>query len=128
VVWRCAAAASLRQVPDPAEADAMLRQALLRAADDLAELDVARWRPEVADELMALRRPGDLEVPHGVSPRAQRMLGTAVRCRTIVDLALMDDGGAVSGHEVSRRRAVLRPLDHAARRALVAACSYPDQR
>jgi hypothetical protein len=124
VVWRCHPASSVRQVPDPSEADTMLRQALVRAADALAGLDVARWRPEVADELIALRQPAELDVPHGTSPRAQRMLGLAVRCRRIVDLALADDGGAVSSHEISRRREALLPLDQAARRAMVAACSF----
>jgi hypothetical protein len=47
----------------------------------------------------------------------------AMRCRTIVDLALDDDGGAVSATEADARRAALAPLDHAARRGLVAACS-----
>jgi hypothetical protein len=124
VVWRCLPAISLRQMPDPSEADTALRQALVRAADDLAALDVARWRPEVADELMSLRRPHDLALPSGTSARAGRMLGLATRCRSIVELALEDDGGAVSAHEAARRREALLPLDHAARRALVAACSY----
>jgi hypothetical protein len=94
-------------------------------ADALADLDVARWRPEVADELMALRRTDDLEVPDGTSPRAQRMVALATRCRRIVALALADDGGAVTAAEADRRRDALRPLDRAARRALVAACSHP---
>ncbi len=128
VVWQCLPAKSLRQVPDPAEADTSLRQALLRAADDLAALDVARWRPDVADELMALRRPHDLALPDGTSPRAGRMIGLATRCRTIVSLALEDDGAAVSAHDAARRREVLLPLDHAARRALVAACTFSRER
>lgn len=125
VVWRCLAAQERRQLPDLAEADTALRAALPRAADELAALDVARWRPEVADELMALRRPQELVVPPGMEPRAQRMLALGLRCRTIVDLALADDGGAVTASEADRRREVLRPLDRAARRAVVAACSHP---
>jgi len=128
VVWQCLPATSARQVPDPSEADTMLRQALVRAADELAALDVARWRPEIADELMALRRPHDLVLPAGTSERASRMLGLATRCRAIVDLALEDDGWAISAHEVARRRDALLPLDHAARRALVAACSFSRER
>ncbi len=124
VVWQCLPAVSLRQVPDPSEADTLLRQTVLRAAEDLAELDVARWRPEVADELMALRKPHDLDLPPGTPERASRMLGLASRCRVIVDLALADDGGAISAVEAGRRREALRPLDHAARRALVAACTF----
>jgi hypothetical protein len=41
----------------------------------------------------------------------------------IVDLALEDDGGAVTAHEMESRRAALVPLGRAGRRALVAACS-----
>jgi hypothetical protein len=122
VVWRCLPAAGHRQVPDLPEADTALRAALPAAADALASLDVARWRPEVADELLALRRTDDLPVPPGTDPRAQRVLALAGRCRRIVALALRDDGGAVTAVEADRRRAALLPLDRTARRAVVAAC------
>lgn len=128
VVWQAVPAETARQVPDPSEADQQLRRALVAAADDLAALDVARWRPEVADELMALRRPVDLRLPPGTTERAARMLGAALRCRRIVDLALEDDGAAVSAQEIARRRDALLPLDHAARRAVVAACTYASER
>ena len=39
---------------------------------------------------MALRRPQELPVPAGMDARAQRMLALATRCRTIVELALVD--------------------------------------
>ncbi len=123
VTWRLHAATSRRQVPDRFEADTALRQELVHAAETLARLDVARWRPEVADELMALRRVSDLTFPPRWEARAVRLASLAARCRTIVDLALDDDGGAVSAAEADARRAALAPLDHAARRALVAACS-----
>jgi hypothetical protein len=41
----------------------------------------------------------------------------------VVELALEDDGGALSAHEIAQRREALLPLDRAGRRALVAACS-----
>lgn len=123
VVWTFQEACSRRQVPDVAEADTGLRQAVLVAAKSLAALDVARWRPEVADELMALRRTPDLAFPATWEARAVRLASLAVRCRTIVDLALDDEGGAVTAAEADARRAALTPLDHAARRGLVAACS-----
>ncbi len=122
VVWRCLPATAARQVPDLPEADTGLRTALPAAAEALADLDVARWRPEVADELMALRRTTDLPVPPGTDSRAQRVLSLAARCRRIVALALLDEGGAVTAAEADRRREALRPLDRAARRAVVAAC------
>lgn len=128
VTWRLFPASARRQVPDLAEADTMLRRAVLDAADTLARLDVARWRPEVADELMALRRPVDLTFPAGWEPRAVRVASLAARCRTIVDLALEDEGGAVTAGEADARRTALAPLDHAARRGIVAACSVPPGR
>jgi hypothetical protein len=128
VTWTCHLAVSRRHVPDPAEADTSLRQALVKASDALADLDVARWRPDVADDLMALRRPVDVGFPSGMTPRAVRLASLATRCRAIVDLALADDGGSVTAAEADARRAALTPLDHAARRGLVAACSFPWER
>lgn len=128
VMWTYYEANSRRQVPDPSEADTSLRQAVLTAADTLAELDVGRWRPEVADELMALRTTVDLRFPHGMAPRALKLVSMSTRCLTIVGLALQDEGGAVSAVEADQRRAALIPLDRAARRGLVAACSFPWER
>ena len=55
----------------------------LGAADALADLDVARWRPEVADELMALRRPHrPRAAPPGTdAARAGASGQLATRCR-----------------------------------------------
>jgi hypothetical protein len=125
VVWRCLPAASRRQVPSLAEADTDLRATLPRAADALADLEVARWRPEVADELMALRSGDPLLLPPGADPRVARVVDLADRCRHVVDLALEDDGGAITAYETAARREPLVRLDAAARRALVAACSSP---
>jgi len=112
-----------RQVPDLGEADRGLRLALSTTADTLADLDVARWRPEVADQLMDLRRPVLDAPPPGVPALCGALASRSLRAVTIVGLALDDDGAAVSAHEIDIRRAALRPLDRAARRALVAACS-----
>ena len=125
VQWRVMTAHSHRQLPDPSEADAALRRTLLDTAETLVDLDVARWRPELADELMALRRATDLVLPGGMAPRAVRLVELSTRCRVIVELALEDEGGAVTGVEADTRRTALVPLDHAARRGLVAACSFP---
>lgn len=125
VVWTCHPAVSSRQVPDPSEADQSLRRELVRTSEALADLDLARWKPEVADELIALRRAADFVFPDAMSPRAVRLAALATRCRTVVDLALEDDGGSVTAAEADARRQALRPLDHAARRGLVAACSFP---
>jgi hypothetical protein len=112
-----------RQVPDVGEADRALRSALLETADELARLEVARWRPEVADELMNLRHPRPVEAPRGVPSRCLALAGRGMQAMTIVELALVDDGGAISAAETTERRSALVSLERAARRALVAACS-----
>ena len=112
-----------RPLTDVGEADRRLRTALVQAADELAALDVARWRPEVAAELADLRRVPRLDAPPGTPPRCVELAARALQAAAIVDLALGDDGGAVSLGEVERRRTALRGLATAARHALVAACS-----
>jgi hypothetical protein len=114
-----------RQVPDIGEADRALRSALLETAEDLARLDVARWRPEVADELTDLRHPRPVAAPPGVPTRCLALAGRGMQAMTIVELALQDDGGALSASEAEQRRSALADLERASRRALVAACS-PD--
>jgi hypothetical protein len=118
-----------RQVPDVGEADRALRSSLLETADELARLEVARWRPEVADELMDLRHPHPVQAPRGVPARCLALAGRGMQAMTIVELALVDDGGAISAAETTERRSALGSLERAARRALVAACSpevWPD--
>jgi hypothetical protein len=61
--------------------------------------------------------------PPGVPSRCIDLAGRALAARAIVDLALEDDGGSVSLSEAQARQAALLPLERAARRALVAACS-----
>jgi hypothetical protein len=115
--------AARRQVPDVGEADRELRGALLAATTALAELDVARWRPEVADELMNLRRQRVPAAPPGVPARCAELAARGLQALGIADLALADDGGALSASMAEQRRAAIAPLDLAGRRALVAACS-----
>lgn len=114
-----------RMPPDLGEADRELRTTLLRCAEELARLDVARWRPEVADELQSLRGGVPLVAPPGVPPRAADLARRALHLQAVVELALADDGAAVSASEARAREAAVVPLGRAARRALTAACS-PD--
>lgn len=110
-------------VADLGEADRDLRRALTEATTLLRELDVARWRPEVAEQWADLSGAvlDPLALPPGWPARAVAVLGTALRLRAIVDLAVDDDGGAVSGWEAGRRRTALRQLDGVARRAVATA-------
>jgi len=122
VTWT-ATPAHPRQLVDVGEADRSLRAALPVAADALAALDVARWRPEVADELIDLRRRAPLQAPPGVPARCVELAGRGLQALAIVELALADDGGALTAYEIDARRAALVPLERAGRHALVAACS-----
>lgn len=118
-----ASPAARRQLPDVGEADRELRAALPVTAEVLARLEVARWRPEVADRLMNLRHRDPVTAPPGVPARCVELAARALQALDIVELALEDDGGAISADEATARGAALRPLARAARHALVAACS-----
>jgi hypothetical protein len=107
VQWR-PLEASRRQLPDVGEADRALRAALLGAA---------------ADALMNLHHRPSVDAPLGTPPRCVDLAARGLQAWAIVDLALVDDGGALSSYEVERRRDLLQPLGRAARRAIVAACS-----
>ena len=120
--WRAQPAAP-RQLPDVGEADRGLRLALVEGTQALAALDVARWRPEVADRLLNLRHRPVLDAPPGVPTRCVDLAGRGLQALEIAVLALEDDGGAISAAEIGARRAALTPLERAGRRALVAACS-----
>lgn len=122
VQWRPHDAAP-RQLPDVGEADRTLRETLLGAAGDLADLEVARWRPEAADALMNLHHRPHVDAPRGTPPRCVDLAARGMQAWAIVDLALVDDGGALSSYEAEQRRGLLQPLGRAARRAVVAACS-----
>jgi hypothetical protein len=122
VEWTAYAAAP-RQLTDVGDADRGLRAALRDAAMSLADLEVARWRPEAADALMNLHHPPSLKPPPGTPARCVELAARSLQARAIVGLALEDDGRALSADEITARRTSLHPLAAAARRGLVAACS-----
>lgn len=116
-----------RGAPTVAEADHDLLMALREATDVLSRLDVARWRPDLADALHDLRRDSaGLELPPGYHARCGRLVARAAVVARIVTLAAVDaPGGAVTAFEAAERDAALRPLAAAARRAHTAAINAP---
>lgn len=115
--------AARRQVPDIGEADRELRATLTTASSALADLEVARWRPEVADALLDLRRLRVPTAPPGVPAPCAELAARGLQAMGIAELALDDDGGALTADAARLRRAAIVPLDLAGRGALVAACS-----
>ncbi len=125
--WRTALLGSLGSLAD---AERALRVALISATEALASLDVARWRPDAAEAIAALR--SDTATPWPVPPdldgRRVRVLAQAARLRAIVTLATADDGGAVNLWQADQRSTALREVDRAARRAMSAATATPAAR
>ncbi|MGI4896147.1 MAG: hypothetical protein ACRYF3_13645 [Janthinobacterium lividum] len=125
VSWSVLGAAP-RRAPESssvADSERELRVALSTATQALASLDVARWREDAADRIAAVR-DGALArdvVPPGTSARATRVLQTAARVLAIVELAVEDDGAAITSYEASSRTQALREVAGVARRAVVAA-------
>jgi hypothetical protein len=117
-------------VPDEVglgEGEHDLNAALRDTVDALIALDVARWRPELAAAVAALRRPAaDPALPACYPPRAQRLLAQADRLALILDLATADTpGGSITAHEADHRDTALRTLAAAVRRARLAAYHAP---
>lgn len=124
VVWRVhpVAARVVLDLPSLAEAERDLAETLRAATLALAELDVARWRPEAADAITAIRAYSDAEgLAPGYPARAHRVLALAQRIGAITALAADDPGAAFSASEIRARTEGLAPLARAARRAQVAA-------
>ena len=116
--------------PDPGpflhDAEHDLRRGVVEAVSALRTLDVARWRPEVAqalDDLRSQARRGldDDELPGSYPQRARQVLVQARQLGAVVSLALQDTGGAMDGREAVGREQALRELGRLVRRARVAA-------
>lgn len=111
-------------LPSLAEAERELTEALHAVTEELGRLDVARWRPEAASAIEAIRghgRTDDGGLAPGYPARAHRVLALAQRLGAIAELARADDGAAVSAGEMAHRTALLRPLERSSRRAQLAA-------
>jgi len=122
VDWRPTVLAHLGSLAD---AERELREGLSTATEALVDLDVARWRPEAAAQIGAVRDavlPAS-RLPAGIEGRRVRVLASAARLRAIVALAAQDDGGAVNMWQADQRSTALREVDRVARRALAAAAT-----
>ena len=108
------------------DAEHDLRIGVVQCAKVLGELDVARWRPELAAALDALRqqtRRGvtEDELPGGYPIRARELLARARQLAVVLHLAGEDQGGAVDSREATARESALRDLARVVRHAHVAA-------
>ena len=115
--------------PDPGpflhDAEHDLRRGVVECASALRDLDVARWRPEVAEALTALRRQArggidEDELPGGYPQRARQLLVQARQLAGVLALAGSDPGGAVDTREAAGREQALRELGRLVRRARIA--------
>jgi hypothetical protein len=117
-------------VPAPPPVEGSLRAisgaldlAVADAARTLADLDLARWNPEVPGLLAGLARatkaPG---LPADHDPLALSVLGRTQRLAKVLDLATADAPGAAVNHaQAAARDDALRPLARAVREATTAA-------
>jgi hypothetical protein len=111
-------------LPTLSEADRALREAMADATAELAALDVARGRDDIAPRLAGLDRElRDVDLPPTLPAQAQRLVATASRLLGVLEIAAGTEGAAVTASEVRRRAEALRPLRTAARYALCAAYS-----
>lgn len=127
------AGASLRWTATPLAAPvppfdvAFARREVYQATEDaieaLGELDLARERPELADQLTDILTwviPPTL-VPPGFPPRQTELLERSLRLLALTEIALEDDGAAATVLQADQRRHILLPLRAAARQGVAAA-------
>jgi hypothetical protein len=109
------------------QADRALARALHAATHELAALDLAHWRPEVAagrKEAEAALRAAGQRLPPGWPPAARALAERALMLWRIVRVARADAGAAsASGSQV--RGEVLRGLSHAVRESAMVAYNVP---
>jgi hypothetical protein len=117
--WSTRVAGALGSLGD---AERELRTSLVTATDALDSLDVARWRDDAADAIERLRNDSTDGWPvPALDGRRARVLQLASRLLAIVDLATVDEGGAVNVWQSDQRATALREVERTARRALSAA-------
>jgi hypothetical protein len=117
--------------PDPLhvveQADRALGRALREATNELAALDLAQWRPEVAagrKEAEAALRAAGQRFPPGWPPPARALAERALMLWRIVRAARAD-AGAISASGSQARSQALSALSHAVREAAMVAYNVP---
>jgi hypothetical protein len=112
--------------PTVRQAEGELSTAVHETTTALAKLDVARWRPELAGAINALRRPMEADLPPGYDIPARRLYARALLLERVLVLAGQEaPGNALNSFEAQRRDEALRPLAHACRRGIAAAINSP---
>lgn len=108
------------------DATTALRSGLIYATEALSNLDVAQWREEHRDLIEMLRDPVSLEgfIPPDLGIRQINVLQQAARLRAIVDIARLDEGGAINTWQADQRLGALREIDGVARRAMTSATLF----
>lgn len=124
---------------DPASASLLLggiesvghaRREVTRALHDAVEileaLDVARDRPDLAEDLLdlSLARLDSQLLPRDLDSRALDLLERSARLLAIVELALSDHGAAVTSASIDTRAGALADIARTARHALASATAY----
>ena len=125
-VWR---AEELLVPPPPLDAGQARRDvhtATQEAIDALTGMDLARERPELADELTDLMTAvvDPRLIPPTLDGRRRALLERSLRLAALCEAALDDDGAAATAGQARRRAQVLRPLLTTARRGGAAATEW----
>lgn len=101
-------------------------RALNEAVEILEELDVARDRPDLAEDVLDLSLAGlDAHaLPPALDARTLDLLERSARLLAIVELALSDHGAAVTAVGIDTRAGALMEIARTARHALAAASAH----
>lgn len=111
---------------DPAEADRVLRRAILESEERLADLGLSGLGQQARDAWDAGTeswREGWW--PRSMDPRRRSLMARGVNLAWMRDIAAMDDAPIVTLSDDRERRAVLDDLDRWSRRAIEVAVSSP---
>jgi hypothetical protein len=109
-------------LPSLGEAERQLTETLREVTEALAGLDLARWRPQIAESLAGIRAgDGAVGLAPGYPGRAHRVLASAQRISAIARLVESEPDAGIGTGILGTRDALLRQLSGAARYATLAA-------